>query len=196
MSFHSSIGWLLIAAALVMPSCSPVQTSNGPVVWHPISREFPARPEPGPGGLSAPQIPVPIVQRTTPVVHNIKPITRQPGPGPGRENTRIVVDIGNQRASFFVHGKAVLHSPVSTGRSGHPTPKGTFYITEKIQSGKISNIYHVEMPWWMRLDHSPFGLHAGRLPGYPASAGCVRLPADMARKFYQLASPGTPVVIR
>ncbi len=110
-------------------------------------------------------------------------------------NTRIVVDIGDQRAYLLVDGEIAAESPVSTAKPGKHTPRGVFHVSERVPYGKISTIYRVEMPYWMRLDDTPFGLHAGHVPGYPASAGCIRLPRDMAQLFYDKTAHGTQVVV-
>ncbi|MDF1810609.1 MAG: L,D-transpeptidase family protein [Verrucomicrobiales bacterium] len=112
-----------------------------------------------------------------------------------KRNTRVVIDISKQKAYLLVNGKIGATSPVSTARAGKRTPRGTFSISQKVRSGKISTIYNVEMPYWMRLSGTPFGMHAGYLPGYPASAGCIRMPAGMARLFYDNTSYGTRVNI-
>ncbi len=112
-----------------------------------------------------------------------------------RSNTNVVIDISKQRAYLLVDGEIAVSTPVSTARPGKYTPRGTFYMTERVRSGKVSNIYHVGMPYWMRLGSSAFGVHAGYLPGYPASAGCVRLPYDMARVIYDNTRSGTKVSI-
>ena len=109
--------------------------------------------------------------------------------------TRVVVDVAAQKAFLLVDGKIGAVSPVSTARPGKYTPRGSFTISEKVRSGKISTIYDVAMPYWMRLGGTPFGLHAGYLPGYPASAGCIRMPAKMAQVFYDNLRPGTRVSI-
>jgi len=88
-----------------------------------------------------------------------------------------------------------MECPISSGRSGKYTPRGTFRVSERIRDGKHSTIYGVEMPYWMRLSGTVFGVHAGYLPGYPASAGCVRLPADGARTIYDNTGYGTAVTI-
>ncbi len=112
-----------------------------------------------------------------------------------RANTRVVVDVADQKAFLLVDGKIGAVSPISTARPGKYTPRGSFTITEKVRSGKISTIYDVSMPYWMRLGGTPFGLHAGYLPGYPASAGCIRMPSNMAKVFYDNLRPGTRVNI-
>jgi len=110
-------------------------------------------------------------------------------------NTELVIDIGRQKAFLLVNGAIGLETPVSTARSGKYTPTGTFVMTERIRSGKISNLYDVEMPFWMRLNNSEFGVHAGFLPGYPASAGCIRLPAEAAQAIFNETRSGTRVRI-
>jgi lipoprotein-anchoring transpeptidase ErfK/SrfK len=110
-------------------------------------------------------------------------------------NTELVIDIGRQKAFLLVNGVVGLETPVSTARSGKYTPTGTFVMTERIRSGKVSNLYDVEMPFWMRLNDSEFGVHAGFLPGYPASAGCIRLPADAAQAIFNETRSGTRVRI-
>lgn len=111
-----------------------------------------------------------------------------------RENTRIVVDIAAQRAFVIIDGLVVGDMPVSTARSGKYTPRGTFHITQK-KVDKVSTIYHVALPYWMRLDQSAIGLHVGDLPGNPASAGCIRLPKEVAETLYSYVQSGTAVEV-
>ncbi|MEM1294406.1 MAG: L,D-transpeptidase [Verrucomicrobiota bacterium] len=112
-----------------------------------------------------------------------------------RSNTKVVIDISKQRAYLLVNGQIAVRTPISSARPGKYTPRGTFSISERVRSGKVSNIYHVGMPYWMRLGSSAYGVHAGHLPGYPASAGCVRLPSSAARLIYDNTRSGTKVSI-
>ncbi|MEO0413725.1 MAG: L,D-transpeptidase [Verrucomicrobiota bacterium] len=112
-----------------------------------------------------------------------------------RSNTSVVIDVADQKSFLLVNGRTAAVSPVSTARPGKYTPRGSFRITERVRSGKISTIYNVGMPYWMRLNSSAYGMHAGHLPGYPASAGCVRMPTDMAQLFYDNTQSGTRVNI-
>ena len=64
-----------------------------------------------------------------------------------------------------------------------------------LRVGFISTIYDVSMPYWMRLGSSPYGMHAGYLPGYPASAGCIRMPYAAAQAIYKATSYSTRVQI-
>ena len=111
------------------------------------------------------------------------------------KGSSVVVNIARQRAYVYVDGQVAIDSPVSTARAGKQTPRGNFGVGEKVRQGKISTIYHVDMPYWMRLGSSPYGMHAGYLPGYPASAGCIRLPYEAAAKIYDCVGYGTRVKI-
>ncbi len=113
-----------------------------------------------------------------------------------RESDRkLIVDIGRQRAFLVVNDLIAIDTAVSTARRGKYTPRGSFQITEKVKSGKVSTIYHVYMPNWMRLGHTTVGMHTGDLPGYPASAGCIRLPQSVANIIYENVSRGVMVEV-
>lgn len=94
-----------------------------------------------------------------------------------------------------MNGKVAITSPVSTARPGKYTPRGTFTVTERVPAGKVSTIYGVQMPYWIRLGGSAYGMHAGYLPGYPASAGCIRLPSEGAQAIFSHTRSGTRVSI-
>ncbi len=108
----------------------------------------------------------------------------------------LVVDLSAQRAFVKVGKRVGIDTPVSTARPGKETPIGRFEMTERILQGKISTIYHAHLPAWMRFDWLPVGAHAGRVPGYPASAGCVRLPHAVARLVFEHTGKGTKVIIQ
>ncbi len=112
-----------------------------------------------------------------------------------KANTRLVIDIAEQRGYLLVNNKVAVDTPVSTARPGKYTPRGQFTVTQRVRSGKVSTIYGVEMPYWMRLNNSVFGVHAGHIPGYPASAGCVRLPVSAAQVIFDHTTYGTKVNI-
>lgn len=112
-----------------------------------------------------------------------------------KSNTRLVIDIADQKGYLLVNGKVAVETPVSTARPGKYTPRGTFTMSQRVRSGKVSTIYGVDMPYWMRLSGSVFGVHAGHLPGYPASAGCVRLPMSAAQVIFDHTTYGTKVSI-
>lgn len=107
----------------------------------------------------------------------------------------IVVSKPEQVAYVYRNGIRIARTSVSTGRPGHPTPTGVFDILEK-QKDHVSSIYKgAEMPWMERLTWSGIAMHAGDLPGYPASHGCVRMPMEFAKLLYTVTSKGCTVII-
>ncbi len=113
----------------------------------------------------------------------------------GSGQREVIVDINKQRAYLLVGGVIAVNAPVSTARSDKYTPRGSFRITQRVRSGKTSTIYGCDLPFWMRLDYSAIGLHVGELPGYPASAGCVRLSKEGAGLIFDNTSSGVSVRI-
>ena len=111
-----------------------------------------------------------------------------------RADIQVVVSIRNQTAWLEDDERIIMTSPVSTARRGMHTPTGTFQVSEK-DASHISTIYHVSMPFYMRLSGEPFGMHAGYLPGYPASHGCIRMPKAKAALFFKNVIVGTSVLI-
>lgn len=108
---------------------------------------------------------------------------------------KVVIDVSRQRAFLIIHDLVAIDTAVSTARRGKHTPRGSYQITEKVASGKVSTLYHVYMPFWMRLGHSTVGMHVGDLPGYPASAGCIRLPQSVAPLLFENITLGVPVEV-
>ena len=135
----------------------------------------------------------------------------------------ITIDLGEQMAYFYKDGVEVGRTQVSTGREGYNTPTGSFKVSQK-NPDHISNLYgdYVDangevvvanvgvnrdkrppgtkfrgapMPFFLRVAGA-VGMHAGYLPGYAASHGCIRLPRGAAEKFFENAPPGTPVEIK
>jgi hypothetical protein len=107
----------------------------------------------------------------------------------------LVVSIPDQLAYVYRNGILIGRSTVSTGRSGHKTPTGVFHILEKQVKHFSSKYNNAPMPNMERLTWDGIALHAGNLPGYPASHGCVRLPLEFSRLLYTVTSKGTTVVI-
>ena len=134
----------------------------------------------------------------------------------------ITISLGEQRAYFYKSGVLVGVSQLSTGREGLNTPYGHFSIIQKDKdhfsslfgdyvdaAGNVvvpnvditkdpkpkgTHFRGTPMPYFMRIV-SGTGLHAGYLPGYPASHGCIRMPEFMAENFFKSVSIGTPVTI-
>jgi hypothetical protein len=107
----------------------------------------------------------------------------------------IIVSLADQRLYAYHDHQLLAWSNVSSGRTGHETPTGAFNVSEKDVDHHSSLYDDASMPFFMRLTDSGVGLHAGWLPGYPASHGCVRLPLGMARELFQRVEAGTPVEI-
>lgn len=132
------------------------------------------------------------------------------------------ISLGEQRAYFYKADQLVGVSIISTGREGFRTPTGSWRLQQKERDHK-SSLYGdyvskdgsvikkdvdtskdprppgaifdgAKMPFFMRI-HGGVGMHEGFLPGYPASHGCIRMPAFMAEKFFDNVSVGTPVTI-
>lgn len=107
----------------------------------------------------------------------------------------MVVSIPLQRAYVYRGGTLIGVTTVSTGRPGHRTPTGSFDILEKRRE-HYSNLYNnAPMPFMQRLTWDGIALHAGHIPGRPASHGCVRLPLEFARLLFQVTQVGATVHI-
>jgi hypothetical protein len=106
-----------------------------------------------------------------------------------------VVSIGDQRVTVYDASGVVARASVSTGMPGHRTPTGIFSIIQK-QRMHHSNLYSgAPMPYMQRITWSGVAMHAGHLPGYPASHGCIRLPHGFASRIYWMTRIGQRVVV-
>jgi len=107
----------------------------------------------------------------------------------------VVVSIPLQRAYVYRGGTLIGLTTVSTGRPGHSTPTGRFEILEKRRE-HYSNLYNnAPMPFMQRLTWGGIALHAGHIPGTPASHGCVRLPLEFSRLLFGVTQVGATVHI-
>ena len=133
----------------------------------------------------------------------------------------VVVSLPKQRAYLMTGEQIVIDSPISSGKRGHTSPTGHLQVLEKDpnhhsslygdfvdSSGRIvragvsaridaapsgTHFAGAAMKWFMRLTEEGVGMHIGILPGYPASHGCIRMPSDGAKLFYDHVKVGTPV---
>jgi lipoprotein-anchoring transpeptidase ErfK/SrfK len=140
-----------------------------------------------------------------------------------QDNSRAVISLSKQRIYLMVGDSVYIDSPISSGKHAGMTPTGTFKISEKdpdhrsslygdfvdrggrtVRSGVSTKVdsapsgTHFKgapMKWFCRLTSGGVGFHVGILPGYPASHGCIRLPADIAPLIYQKVKIGTVAVI-
>ncbi|MFM7182256.1 MAG: L,D-transpeptidase family protein [Verrucomicrobiales bacterium] len=150
-----------------------------------------------------------------------EPVWRWEGDGiPGSPS--LVIDLGAQQATFYKGNLAVGWTEISSGTDQHPTPPGSFRVQQK-NANHVSNLYGdyvdaegnvvvanigikddprpkgshfrgASMPYFMRINGG-IGLHAGYLPGYPASHGCIRLPRGAAEAFFRNSTTGMPVKV-
>jgi len=107
----------------------------------------------------------------------------------------IVVSLPRQLMVVYRNGVQIARSTVSSGAGKKATPTGVFEILQKRQE-HYSNIYNnAPMPYMQRLTWSGIALHAGKLPGYPASKGCIRLPYDFSQHLFGVTKMGGTVII-
>lgn len=131
----------------------------------------------------------------------VDPATLKPGGfqwHPGRSQNGpvvVLVSIPKQWVVIYRGGVRIAASTCSTGKPGHTTPAGVFVILQKDQHHHSSTYNDAPMPYMERLTWQGVALHAGNLPGYPASHGCVRLPLEFAKLLFTVTTLGTPVII-
>jgi len=142
--------------------------------------------------------PGPTVQqrRPKPRRHQAKKIE-----APGKESVKpqgpliIAISIDRQSLRIYDANGFFAETPISTGMKGHPTPMGVFSVIQK-QKLHHSNIYSgAPMPYMQRITWSGIAIHAGVLPGYPASHGCIRMPMTFAVKMWNWTKLGARVVV-
>ncbi|MFV0624503.1 L,D-transpeptidase [Sphingomonas sp. ac-8] len=145
---------------------------------------------------AAPQQPAPTALSVVDAVQQLKPggYLWAPQIAPAGP-MMVVVSLKLQRAYVYRNGVIIGVSTVSSGAKGHETPTGVFTVLQKAVDHK-SNLYNdAPMPFMQRLTWDGIAMHAGKLPGYPASHGCIRLPLAFARLLYGTTSRGMTVVI-
>src|ERR1700729_2954547 len=107
----------------------------------------------------------------------------------------IAVSVSKQNVKIYDSNGFFAEAPVSTGMAGHSTPMGAFSVIQK-QKMHHSNIYSgAPMPFMQRITWSGVAMHAGVLPGYPASHGCIRMPMAFAVKMYGWTRMGARVIV-
>ena len=109
--------------------------------------------------------------------------------------SRVVVSLSDQLAFLYRGDELVAVSTISSGKSGHDTPTGIFPILSKKPMHYSKKYENAAMPFTQFIDQYGIALHAGVIPGRPASHGCIRLPAKFAAKLYGVTSVGSTVMI-
>lgn len=136
------------------------------------------------------------VQQVLKEIHALRPgeFTWHPELSPSGP-VAIVVSLPDQRVHVYRNGIRIGVSTCSTGKPGHETPTGVFTILQKDRHHRSSTYNDAPMPNMNRLTWGGIALHAGKLPGYPASHGCVRLPMQFSEFLFTVTHVGTPVII-
>ncbi|WP_156128465.1 L,D-transpeptidase [Luteibacter sp. 9133] len=116
---------------------------------------------------------------------------RDASPGP----MAVIVSLTEQRAYAYRNGILIGVSTVSTGKKGYETPTGVFTILQKDKDHHSKKYDNAPMPYQERLTWDGVALHAGGLPGYPESHGCVHLPTEFARLLFESTNMGMTVVV-
>jgi lipoprotein-anchoring transpeptidase ErfK/SrfK len=107
----------------------------------------------------------------------------------------VLVSLPEQMAHVYRGGVRIGRSTISSGKPGHETPTGVYTILQK-RKVHFSNLYNnAPMPYMQRLTWDGIALHGGRIPGYPASHGCIRLPQDFAKALFDVTDIDMTVVI-
>ena len=171
----------LIAASALLVAFTPIRSARAEIVGPAAAAAEPAPAQPAPAAAGpAPLRPGDFVW--------------QPERSPAGE-VEIVVSIPLQRAYVYRGGTLIGLTTVSTGKPGHRTPTGKFDILQK-HARHFSNKYNnAPMPFMQRLTWDGIALHAGPIPGRPASHGCVRLPLAFARELFSVTRIGASVHI-
>lgn len=107
----------------------------------------------------------------------------------------VYVDVARQLATIYRNGVRIAVTTVSTGKPGHATPTGVFTILQKDMHHRSSTYNNAPMPYQQRLTWDGVALHAGGLPGYPESHGCVHLPIAFAKRLFETTSMGGTVIV-
>ena len=123
------------------------------------------------------------------------PLESEAVPEHPKANVRIVISLRNQRAYVFKDGELWDSTKVSTGKKGKRTPVGTYTILEKAIHHRSNKYSNAPMPYMQRITWGGVALHAGVVPGYPASHGCIRLPRSFAKRLYRITNFSSTVVV-
>jgi lipoprotein-anchoring transpeptidase ErfK/SrfK len=209
----------MIAARLAKLLClSVIITTALPTSaqMRPARSPLPARLPPSPVAVQPLRKASELIRKQEPVKIN-QGLLKQTTPN----SVHVVVSLSKQRAYLMLNQQLVIDSPISSGKRGHSSPSGHFTVLEKDpnhhsslygdfvdRSGRIvragvsakidsapsgTHFAGAPMKWFMRLTGEGVGMHIGILPGYPASHGCIRMPPDGAKLFYDHVKVGTPV---
>ena len=108
---------------------------------------------------------------------------------------RVVISLGEQMAYLYRGDSLQAVAAISTGTEDRRTPTGIFSVLEKKRMHRSRKYDNAPMPFMQRIDKYGIALHGGHNPGYPASHGCIRLPAQFAARLYGITDVGSTVMI-
>jgi lipoprotein-anchoring transpeptidase ErfK/SrfK len=210
---HSRIFLLMSAAAVAAVPVILAQSRIPTPVRNPQRQALQA-----PAPVTPMRQPSDLIRKQEPLKVNQK-LIRQTSP----DQLHIIVSLPKQRAYLMQADQVVIDSPISSGKRGHTSPSGQFTVLEKDpnhhstlygdfvdRSGRVvragvsaridaapsgTHFAGASMKWFMRLTGEGVGMHVGFLPGYPASHGCIRMPEEGAKLFYDHVKVGTPVSV-
>jgi lipoprotein-anchoring transpeptidase ErfK/SrfK len=184
--------WAVLACAVAATACVPdmrgEQTASPQIValaqtlsLQPVAARVDPAPEPAAASVEPPAPPPP---PSPPKVNEVL-----------NSGVVITISLASQQMHVFRDGVLWRSSPVSTGKRGKRTPVGVYALLQKKKFHR-SNLYsNAPMPFMQRLTWSGIAIHAGHLPGYPASHGCIRVPRAFAQELYQITDPAATAVI-
>jgi len=175
--------WQIVALTLV-GTIGLAAHADAAVFWSDDDGGY-SRPAP----VAPPRVQRPHRRQAKPVEAAAKEASKPQGP------LIIAISISHQSLKVYDANGFYAETPISTGMAGHSTPMGAFSVIQK-QKMHRSNIYSgAPMPFMQRITWSGIAMHAGVLPGYPASHGCIRMPAAFAVKMYGWTKMGARVVV-
>ena len=177
---------LIAGLGLVLASCATAPEQRAPIVIAPVIVDNPLtvaaeREAAAKFGSTA----------IRPGEYRMLPAAAIPKAGP----VNILVSLRNQKTYVYKAGQLVAMSTSSHGTADHPTDPGRWTILQKKPFHRSNKYSNAPMPFMQRLDKWGRAFHAGVVPGYPASHGCIRLPAPMAKALYGLTKIGDVVEI-
>lgn len=199
------------------PEATRPGAARQPALRRPVTRQISSRPSPLPANQPMRKASE-LIRRQDPISIN-KAVYDSLSP----EGSRVVVNLTKQRAYLLSGDEIAIDTPISSGKRAGMTPTGSFSVMEKDKDHR-SNLYGdfkdrsgrtvrggvsvridsapsgtrfvgAPMKWFMRLTGDGVGMHVGILPGYPASHGCIRMPAQSAEMFFNRVKIGTPVQV-
>ena len=183
-------GFLVAAATALLAGCATPPARVAAPIAAPVARELPYR----------------WTQGNAPKAHKDSlalwgPVAMRPGDAywaasiPVEGEAKVVIDLMTQRFYVYRGEQLVGMSTISSGKKGKEAPLGFWKVFRKQVKGFSRKYDNAPMPYMQMYDEKGIAFHAGALPGYPASHGCVRLPLAFAKKLYGLTKIGTEVII-